>query len=138
MNRAASKIAKEVPYRLFSKLTPSWSIQTLLPDKNNAIPTITNAQIEKLCELSLLKPPSPQQTERLSRDVGNILSCVKAIQQVDTTGVSPLRSLVEDSSLPLREDEGRETLSSEEILSYSKHTHGHFFVVPKVKDDDEN
>src|SRR4051812_44154241 len=95
-------------YAHISKLLtkPTWSVRSLLPSPPSSthIPTITPKQLHHLLRLSALpQPSSPSVEASMIATLESQLHFVRAIQQVDTTGVEPLRSIRDETAAGLRE-----------------------------------
>jgi len=73
----------------------------------------------------------PEQAEALVGELNKILEWVEQLDQLDTTGIAPMTSVVERSQ-PLREDIVTEEDNSEAILANAPVAAHGFFVVPKV------
>lgn len=103
---------------------PTWSVKSLLPTEEqiNAETSITSKQLHHLLRLSALPPPSSATEEAsMMRDLRSQLHFVKAIQQVDTTGVEPLRTIRDERSEAEKENEVtlesmRAALANEEVV----------------------
>ncbi|KAF2198756.1 hypothetical protein GQ43DRAFT_144690 [Delitschia confertaspora ATCC 74209] len=108
--------------QLFSK--PAWSVESLLPPKTAPLsaPQITSSQLHHLLRLSAL--PLPENSDEESRMLETLsaqLHFVGEIQQVDTTGVTPLPA-IRDETVAAEESqvitlEGlRDALGQEEVV----------------------
>jgi len=99
-----SKVKAEVPKdsgilpneleELFAK--PTWSVKSLLPPKTRAAdaPKVTSEQLHHLLRLSALPPPeTPEQEQKMLDTLADQLHFVNKIQEIDTTGVTPLRAI---------------------------------------------
>lgn len=115
----------ETPEEIASFLsTPTWSVKSLLPTsaQTDAEQSVTPKQLHHLLRLSALPPPSSAEEEAsMLRDLKAQLHFVKAIQQVDATGVEPLRTIRDETAEAERENEitlesMREALASEEVV----------------------
>lgn len=103
--------------------TPTWSVSSLLPssDSSSSTPEITSKQLHHLLRLSAL--PSPKdaaEEQKMLSTLSSQLHFVKDIQQMDTTGVEPLRSLRDETKQGEKEaelglDALKVALESEEI-----------------------
>lgn len=88
---------------------PTWSIRSLLPSPSNAAadadtPTIIPSQLRHLLRLSALLPPSdPEEVASMIATLQSQLHFVRAIRQVDTEGVEPLRSIRDETEAGLKE-----------------------------------
>jgi aspartyl-tRNA(Asn)/glutamyl-tRNA(Gln) amidotransferase subunit C len=76
---------------------------------------------------------TPEEAERFTEQLSNILTYVEKLNQLDTTRVEPTSHV-----LPLfnvfREDQVRPSLSSEKALENAPEKEGPFFKVPKIID----
>lgn len=108
--------------KLLSK--PTWSVSSLLPSTANAeeSPSISSKQLHHLLRLSALPPPKDgvQETEML-KTLSSQLHFVKQIQDVDTEGVEPFRSLRDETEVGELESElgmtaMKEALALEEVV----------------------
>tara|TARA_R110002003_G_scaffold41_23_gene3015 strand:- start:18513 stop:19136 length:624 start_codon:yes stop_codon:yes gene_type:complete len=80
---------------------PTWSVESLLPPKTRApdAPQITSQQLHHLLRLSALPPPeSPEEEQKMLDTLAAQLHFVGKIQEVDTTGVAPLRAIRDESA----------------------------------------
>lgn len=92
--------------QLLSK--PSWSVASLLPAATSQLqaPEVTPKQLHHLLRLSALPPPKDEQEEKqMLSTLASQLHFVKDIQQVDTTGVEPLKSLRDETAAGEKEAE---------------------------------
>ena len=79
---------------------PTWSVESLLPPKTRAsdAPQITSKQLHHLLRLSALPPPeTPEQEQKMLDTLAAQLHFVGKIQEVDTTGVKPLRAIRDET-----------------------------------------
>ncbi|KAF2865322.1 hypothetical protein BDV95DRAFT_460513, partial [Massariosphaeria phaeospora] len=79
---------------------PTWSVESLLPPKAGATdtPKISSQQLHHLLRLSALPPPSsPEDEKKMLDTLSAQLHFVGEIQQVDTTGVEPLRAIRDET-----------------------------------------
>jgi Asp-tRNA(Asn)/Glu-tRNA(Gln) amidotransferase C subunit len=93
-------------YRHISQLLskPTWSVRALLPSEPSSTPTITPKQLHHLLRLSALpQPSSPAAEASMIATLESQLHFVRAIQQVDTTGVEPLRSIRDETAAGLED-----------------------------------
>ena len=90
-------------------------------DKATVAHIATLARI-RLCEAEL---------EPLAKELSHILTWVEQLNEVDTSGVTPMAG-VTTTRLPMREDEVTDGGCREEILGNAPRTARGFFVVPKV------
>lgn len=95
---------------------PTWSVQSLLPTKEQIEQTteVTPKQLRHLLKLSALSlPETPEEEEQLLNGLKSQLHFVKEIQKVNTRGVEPLRSLRDESAEAGKENEiGMESLKT--------------------------
>ncbi|RAR08408.1 aspartyl glutamyl-trna(asn gln) c subunit [Stemphylium lycopersici] len=80
---------------------PTWSVESLLPPKTRApdAPQITSQQLHHLLRLSALPPPeTPEQEKSMLDTLAAQLHFVGKIQEVDTTGVKPLRAIRDETA----------------------------------------
>jgi aspartyl-tRNA(Asn)/glutamyl-tRNA(Gln) amidotransferase subunit C len=91
---------------------------------------ITPELIEHLCALSKLAV-DPAEIESLQSDLEKMVSFVEQLQQVDTTGVSPLLHM-SNHTQALRDDVVAGMVTSETALFNAPEEINSFFTVPKV------
>jgi Asp-tRNA(Asn)/Glu-tRNA(Gln) amidotransferase C subunit len=80
---------------------PTWSVKSLLPPKERApdAPKITSQQLHHLLRLSALPPPeTPEEEQKMLDTLAAQLHFVGKIQEVDTTGVEPLRAIRDETA----------------------------------------
>ncbi|KAF2851005.1 hypothetical protein T440DRAFT_77061 [Plenodomus tracheiphilus IPT5] len=103
---------------------PTWSVESLLPPKTRApdAPKISPQQLHHLLRLSALPPPeSLEQEQKMLDTLAAQLHFVGKIQEVDTTGVAPLRAL-RDETKQAEEEQTislntlKEALSKEKVI----------------------
>ncbi|KAI5369211.1 putative glu-tRNAGln amidotransferase C subunit, glu-tRNAGln amidotransferase superfamily, subunit C [Septoria linicola] len=103
--------------------TPTWSIQSLLPtsQSQSSTPQMTSKQLHHLLRLSALPPPTDLASEeKMLSTLSSQLHFVKDIQNIDTSGVEPLRSLRDETvkgekDAELGLEKLKEALGSEEV-----------------------
>jgi len=106
--------------------TPTWSVRSLLPSTSTSTPTIPPKQLHHLLRLSALpQPSSPAAEASMIRTLESQLHFVRAIQQVDTTGVEPLRSIRDETVAGLAEatisvERLKEALEGEETWGHCR------------------
>jgi Asp-tRNA(Asn)/Glu-tRNA(Gln) amidotransferase C subunit len=79
---------------------PTWAVESLLPPKTRApdAPRITSKQLHHLLRLSALPPPeTPEAEQKMLDTLDAQLHFVGKIQEVDTSGVEPLRAIRDES-----------------------------------------
>lgn len=74
---------------------------------------------------------SEAELEPLADELSHILTWVEQLNEVDTSGVTPMASAAA-TTLPMREDEVTDGGCPDEILGNAPRTARGFFVVPKV------
>lgn len=65
------------------------------------------------------------------QDLNTILQFVEQIQDVDTNGITPMKSPI-NAPQPLREDEAKTNSTREQSETLTKHINEHLYQVPKV------
>ncbi|KEQ72972.1 hypothetical protein M436DRAFT_73137 [Aureobasidium namibiae CBS 147.97] len=103
---------------------PTWSLDTLLPSASSSssdTPTITSKQLHHLLRLSALPPPKDATAEqKMLHSLHSHLHFVTHIRSVDTTGITPLQSLRDETSTAIKDqeiglDQLKDALSREEV-----------------------
>jgi aspartyl-tRNA(Asn)/glutamyl-tRNA(Gln) amidotransferase subunit C len=92
-----------------------------------ALDKATVAHIASLARIRLTEA----ELAPLADELSHILTWVEQLNEVDTSGVTPMAS-VAATRLPMREDEVTDGARREEILGNAPRTARGFFVVPKV------
>jgi Asp-tRNA(Asn)/Glu-tRNA(Gln) amidotransferase C subunit len=80
---------------------PTWAVESLLPPTSRApdAPEITSQQLHHLLRLSALPlPESPEQEQKMLDTLAAQLHFVGKIQEVDTTGIEPLRAIRDETA----------------------------------------
>lgn len=102
--------------------TPTWDPSTLLPSPSTDIPSeLTATKLRHLLRLSALPPPSsPEEEASLLSTLAQQLHFVRQIQEVDTTGVEPLRAIRDETAAAVEEGmvdsrKLRQALEKEEV-----------------------
>jgi aspartyl-tRNA(Asn)/glutamyl-tRNA(Gln) amidotransferase subunit C len=96
---------------------------------------ISREEVRRVVALARLSL-SPQETERLTRELGAILGYVETLSRVDTADVPPT-SHVMGLATPLRDDEPAEPIAPELAVANAPLASGSAFVVPKVIEGEE-
>ena len=86
--------------------------------------------VRRVAELSSLEL-SPDDVERMRRDLGAILDYVETLSDLDLDGVEPTTHVLEVAT-PLREDAVRGVLSPEQVVANAPESADGAIVVPKV------
>ena len=92
-----------------------------------ALDKATVARIATLARIRL----SEAELEPLAAELSGILDWVEQLQEVDTTGVAPMTSVVE-MTLPMREDKVTDGNNPDAVLGNAPRGERGFFTVPKV------
>jgi aspartyl-tRNA(Asn)/glutamyl-tRNA(Gln) amidotransferase subunit C len=91
--------------------------------------------VERVAELAHLEL-AEDETPRMVRDLNAILDYVAELNELDTSGVTPLAQVGElegaGGASPLREDALRHSLPRALVMAEAPETDGAFFKVPKV------
>lgn len=87
----------------------------------------------RLAELSRLEI-NPEQEEKLTKDLSQIINWVAQLQEVNTDGIEPLLNMSHEINA-MREDVRGKMISKDEALSYAKQKDEQFFLVNKVIDN---
>ncbi|KAH8178019.1 glu-tRNAGln amidotransferase C subunit domain-containing protein [Sarocladium implicatum] len=102
---------------------PTWSIRSLL-SASAPTETITSSQLHHLLRLSALPlPTTPKEEQRMITTLQSQLRFVRAVQQVNTKGVEPLRAIRDETDEGLKEqtiglEELKDALESEVKVGY--------------------
>ncbi|KAI0837320.1 hypothetical protein F5Y06DRAFT_86730 [Hypoxylon sp. FL0890] len=105
---------------------PSWSVRSLLPSAESSDTKITPKTLHHLLRLSALPPPSSAEEEsRMLRTLESQLHFVRAIREVDTTGVEPLRAIRDETAQGLREqtiglEQLKDALAKEDVVGHAR------------------
>jgi aspartyl-tRNA(Asn)/glutamyl-tRNA(Gln) amidotransferase subunit C len=89
--------------------------------------------VRKIAHLARLKVTDAE-GERLSRELGEILSYVELLDEVNTEGVEPMAHAIELINV-LREDIPQPSLPREQALANAPGTDGRYFLVPAILDE---
>ncbi|MEO7312449.1 MAG: Asp-tRNA(Asn)/Glu-tRNA(Gln) amidotransferase subunit GatC [Chitinophagaceae bacterium] len=91
---------------------------------------VTNELIDHLAHLSMLQFDGDEK-ESIRQDLEKMIGFVEKLQELDTTGVEPLRHMSFEIN-KLRSDEVKGSVSREEALKNAGNHTDEFFMVPKV------
>lgn len=94
---------------------------------------ITKKEVLETAELARLEIKDDE-LDKFINQLGNILEYIKDLNRLDTSDVEPT-SHVLDLSTPLREDEVKQLIDTEDALRNAPESEDGFFVVPKVIED---
>ncbi|MFP5329985.1 MAG: Asp-tRNA(Asn)/Glu-tRNA(Gln) amidotransferase subunit GatC [Alphaproteobacteria bacterium] len=92
--------------------------------------SVTPEQVRHIANLARIAM-SEDELERLVPELNNILGWVEQLGEVDTEGVEPLATVIEQK-LRLREDKVTEGDCRDDILANAPDAEHGFFAVPKV------
>jgi aspartyl-tRNA(Asn)/glutamyl-tRNA(Gln) amidotransferase subunit C len=94
---------------------------------------LTDEQVRYVADLANLRL-TDEETQRMSHDLGEILTYVEELNELDTTNVAPMAQVLFDSDevATLREDRPRNTLSNAEALANASLSGAGYYKVPKV------
>jgi aspartyl-tRNA(Asn)/glutamyl-tRNA(Gln) amidotransferase subunit C len=92
--------------------------------------SVTHEQVRHIAKLARIAM-SDEELERLVPELNNILGWVEQLGEVDTEGVEPLATVV-DQRLRLREDVVTDGDCRDDILANAPDAQHGFFAVPKV------
>lgn len=91
---------------------------------------INDAIVDKVAGLAKLEFKG-QDKEAIKKDMERILDFMDLLNEVDTTGVAPLKYVTE-GTLDLRKDEVESVISKAEALENAPAKDSDYFKVPKV------
>ena len=92
--------------------------------------SVTNDQVRHIAKLARIAM-SEEEIERLVPELNNILGWVEQLGEVDTDGVEPLATVI-DQKLRLRDDVITDGDIRDEVLANAPEAQHGFFAVPKV------
>jgi aspartyl-tRNA(Asn)/glutamyl-tRNA(Gln) amidotransferase subunit C len=92
--------------------------------------SLDRSTVARIAQLARIAVPDDQQ-EPLAHELSNLLGWVEQLQEVDTEGVLPLRTVMPINH-PWRTDEVTDGNRAEAILANAPAAEGGYFVVPKV------
>jgi len=90
--------------------------------------------INKVCKLALLEL-TEEEKEKFSKQLGNIVSYFKKLDDLDTTDVEPTTHPIEGLKNVFREDIPWKSLSNEEALKNAQHKKDGYFKAPRILKD---
>ena len=91
---------------------------------------LTGDEVRDVAHLARLQL-SDEEVERLTQQLGEILTHVEQLNEVDTEGVEPMAHAIELSNV-LRADDPRDSLPREAALGNAPQTDGKYFLVPQI------
>lgn len=92
--------------------------------------SLDKATVARIAALARIEVPEDQQ-ERLAGELSQILGWIEQLNEVDTDGVEPLRSVMPIKA-HWRADEVTDGGRQADILQNAPKSHDGYFVVPKV------
>ena len=92
--------------------------------------SVTSEQVRHIAKLARIAM-SDEEIERLVPELNNILGWVEQLGEVDTDGVEPLATVIEQK-LRLRDDAVTDGGRRDDILANAPAAEHGFFAVPKV------
>jgi aspartyl-tRNA(Asn)/glutamyl-tRNA(Gln) amidotransferase subunit C len=91
---------------------------------------ISKEEVEHVAKLARLEITDAEK-EAFSQQLSGILTYVAQLETVDTTGVDPTATVVEQTNV-FRDDAVRPSLTAEEALRNAPESQDGCFVVPKI------
>jgi aspartyl-tRNA(Asn)/glutamyl-tRNA(Gln) amidotransferase subunit C len=104
------------------------------PPDPGLTPAITAAEVRRIARLAHLEV-SPDDVERLTRELGSILAYAKQLDELDLSGVPPTAH-VQRGRVTLRSDEPEASLPRDLALREAPRVLGDGFAVPAFVDDE--
>ena len=92
--------------------------------------SVSPEQVRHIAKLARIAM-SDEEIERLAPELNNILGWVEQLEEVNTDGVEPLATVI-DQKMRLRDDVVTEGDIRDEILANAPEAQHDFFAVPKV------
>ena len=94
---------------------------------------LTEKEVRYVADLANLRL-SEEEVHRLSDDLGQILTHIEQLNELDTKDVAPMAQVLfeEDEIAPLREDVPHTSLSNRDALANAPVSGAGYFKVPKV------
>lgn len=94
---------------------------------------LTDEQVRYVADLANLRL-TEDEIQRMSHDLGEILTYVEELSELDTTSVAPMAQVLfdADETATLREDRPRDTLSNAEALANASLSGAGYYKVPRV------
>lgn len=93
--------------------------------------SIDKEAVKRLANLSRLRI-SEENLDEMVGEITKIIGWVEQLQDVNTDGVAPMNSVVEDMKLPEREDVITDGNIRDQILANAPEEMDGYFLVPKV------
>jgi aspartyl-tRNA(Asn)/glutamyl-tRNA(Gln) amidotransferase subunit C len=94
---------------------------------------LTEDRVRYVADLANLRL-NDEEIQRMSHDLGEILTYVEQLNELDTSNVAPMAQVLFDADeiATLREDRPRETLTNAEALENAAVSGAGYYKVPKV------
>ncbi len=94
---------------------------------------LTDKEVRAIAELANLRL-ADQEVEAMALDLGDILTHIEKLNELDTTGVEPMSQVLfeAEETATLRDDIERPSLSNAEALANAAVSGGGYYKVPKV------
>lgn len=93
--------------------------------------SIDKEMVKRLGILSRLRIPD-ENADMMVTEISKILGWVEQLSEVNTDGIAPMNSVVENMKLPEREDVINDGNIRDEILANAPDQMDGYFLVPKV------
>jgi aspartyl-tRNA(Asn)/glutamyl-tRNA(Gln) amidotransferase subunit C len=91
---------------------------------------ITQKDVEYVAALAQLNLDE-ETTQRLVKEMGDILSYMDKLSELDTDSIEPMMHVMEISNI-FREDEVGESLNRDKALDLAPKTDGEYYLVPRI------
>ena len=91
---------------------------------------VDEATVRHIARLARIRV-SDEEAKRLEGELTGILQWVEQLEEVDTSGVEPMTSVV-SVEMKMRDDVVTDGGYPDDIVANAPEHEGHFFVVPKV------
>ncbi len=91
---------------------------------------ISKEQVEHVAKLARLELSEAEQA-LFSRQLSDILTYVEQLKAIDTTGVQPTATVLQESNV-LRGDDIRPSLPAEEVVANAPESEEGYFIVPRI------
>lgn len=102
--------------------------------KDTSLASISKADVEYVAELAKLTLDD-EAKERLVREMGEILSYMDQLNELDTSGIEPMMHVLDITNV-FREDVVGESLSNDQALANAPASHDGYFLVPRILDQE--
>jgi aspartyl-tRNA(Asn)/glutamyl-tRNA(Gln) amidotransferase subunit C len=91
---------------------------------------LTREEVQRVAMLARLRL-TPEDEERLTEQLDNILHYVEKLNQLDTSGIEPFTHAAHIAN-PMREDAITNEPNADALLANAPAQESHFFQVPKI------